>query len=127
MYAGTVPQHHKNWHKGQFSRLPHSPIKHPEAAAAAQPEDVRRVQEEMQAGPEDEGGDPRTPRSRHPIPETRCSEYKELTRRLDELYVKFESSRQDWQLQNEVKKEINLTISLIRALFEPTINPPAAK
>ncbi len=55
------------------------------------------------------------------------SEYKELTRRLDELYVKFESSRQDWQLQNEVKKEINLTISLIRALFEPTINPPAAK
>ncbi len=33
--------------QGQFSRLPHSPIKHPEAAAAAQPEDVRRVQEEM--------------------------------------------------------------------------------
>ncbi len=48
------------------------------------------------------------------------SEYSQLTQRRDDLYKKMEETRMHWQLQNEVKKELDLTLNLIRLLFTPT-------
>lgn len=47
------------------------------------------------------------------------SEYSQLTQRRDDLYKKMDETRMHWQLQNEVKKELDLTLNLIRLLFTP--------